>query len=104
MGFVDPAACSGEAPAPPLRAGHRRPGPPMRAVDNAVKVRDSLVSNLLSFLHSGRSGYVLLCGLALLVLAGVMLVATFDSREARAAPAGWELFVAATGSNQWMPC
>ena len=43
-------------------------------------------------------------GLCCLILAGVMMVATFDSREARAAPPGWPAFVAATGSNQWVSC
>ncbi|CAK9069926.1 unnamed protein product [Durusdinium trenchii] len=70
----------------------------------AAAARDSVVSGFFNFLHSGRSGYVLLCGFALLVLAGVMMVATFDSREARAAPPGWERFVAATSSNQWVSC
>mmetsp|Transcript_12921 Transcript_12921/g.40617 ORF Transcript_12921/g.40617 Transcript_12921/m.40617 type:complete len:102 (-) Transcript_12921:71-376(-) len=76
----------------------------VKVVQHAIVARDKLVNGFFAFLHSGRSGYVLLCGLALLVLAGVMMVATFDSREARAAPAGWEQFVAATGSNQWVSC
>mmetsp|Transcript_94466 Transcript_94466/g.192273 ORF Transcript_94466/g.192273 Transcript_94466/m.192273 type:complete len:102 (-) Transcript_94466:89-394(-) len=73
-------------------------------VQHVNALRDSVVSSFFSFLHSGRSGYVLLCGVGLMALAGVMMVATFDSREARAAPPGWELFVAATGSNQWVSC
>eukprot|EP00434_Breviolum_minutum_P019704 symbB.v1.2.017383.t1/scaffold1357.1/size159079/1 len=76
----------------------------IRIVQHAAAARDSVVSSFFNFLHSGRSGYVLLCGFALLVLAGVMMVATFDSREARAAPPGWERFVAATSSNQWVSC
>mmetsp|Transcript_53264 Transcript_53264/g.105885 ORF Transcript_53264/g.105885 Transcript_53264/m.105885 type:complete len:104 (-) Transcript_53264:55-366(-) len=74
------------------------------SVRHAVAVRDAIVNGFFSFLHSGRSGYVLLCGLALLALAGVMMAATFDSREAHAAPPGWQQFVAATGSNQWVSC
>eukprot|EP00443_Scrippsiella_acuminata_P060191 CAMPEP_0115506100 /NCGR_PEP_ID=MMETSP0271-20121206/70959_1 /TAXON_ID=71861 /ORGANISM="Scrippsiella trochoidea, Strain CCMP3099" /LENGTH=93 /DNA_ID=CAMNT_0002935495 /DNA_START=30 /DNA_END=308 /DNA_ORIENTATION=+ len=76
----------------------------IKAVQHAKAARDSVVSGIFSFLHSGRSGYVLLSGLLLLAMAGVMVVATFDSREARAAPPGWEQFVAATGSNQWVSC
>mmetsp|Transcript_678 Transcript_678/g.1968 ORF Transcript_678/g.1968 Transcript_678/m.1968 type:complete len:102 (-) Transcript_678:104-409(-) len=76
----------------------------VRVVHAAAAARDSVVAAFFAFLHSGRSGYVFLCGLALLALAGVMMVATFDSREARAAPPGWEQFVAATGSNQWVSC
>mmetsp|Transcript_41021 Transcript_41021/g.89640 ORF Transcript_41021/g.89640 Transcript_41021/m.89640 type:complete len:102 (-) Transcript_41021:56-361(-) len=75
-----------------------------KALQHVGLIRDSFVSSFFNFLHSGRSGYVLLCGLLLLFLAGVMMVATFDSREARAAPAGWEQFIAATGSNQWVSC
>eukprot|EP00747_Dinoflagellata_sp_TGD_P166670 gnl/TRDRNA2_/TRDRNA2_189817_c0_seq1.p1 gnl/TRDRNA2_/TRDRNA2_189817_c0~~gnl/TRDRNA2_/TRDRNA2_189817_c0_seq1.p1 ORF type:complete len:101 (+),score=12.96 gnl/TRDRNA2_/TRDRNA2_189817_c0_seq1:214-516(+) len=76
----------------------------VKLVQYAVSFRDTVVSNAFNFTHTGRSGYVLICGLALLVLAGVMMVSTFDSREARAAPPGWERFVAATGSNQWVSC
>jgi len=76
----------------------------IKVVAHASAIRDSLVSSFFAFLHSGRSGYVLLCGFMLMVMAGVMMVATFDSREARAAPPGWEQFVAATGSNQWVSC
>mmetsp|Transcript_52211 Transcript_52211/g.154102 ORF Transcript_52211/g.154102 Transcript_52211/m.154102 type:complete len:102 (+) Transcript_52211:99-404(+) len=76
----------------------------IKVVKNAVAFRDSLVSGFFAFLHSGRSGYVLLCGVGLMVMAGVMMIATFDSRDARAAPPGWDQFVAATGSNQWVSC
>eukprot|EP00929_Paragymnodinium_shiwhaense_P002934 TRINITY_DN103277_c0_g1_i1.p1 TRINITY_DN103277_c0_g1~~TRINITY_DN103277_c0_g1_i1.p1 ORF type:complete len:102 (-),score=14.31 TRINITY_DN103277_c0_g1_i1:50-355(-) len=74
----------------------------VKVIQHAVALRDTFVASFFSFLHSGRSGYVLLCGILLLALAGVMMVATFNSREARAAPPGWEQFVAATGSNQWV--
>merc|ERR550539_1724142 len=74
----------------------------MGGLSNAKSFSDSFVASFFAFLHSGRSGYVLLCGVVLLGLAGVMMMATFDSREARAAPPGWEKFVAATGSNQWV--
>eukprot|EP00971_Amphidinium_carterae_P214600 4258516-Amphidinium_carterae.1 len=70
----------------------------------AVAMRDYLVNAFFSFLSSGRSGYVLVCGMALVALACVLMVATFDSREAQSAPPGWERFVAATGSNQWVSC
>mmetsp|Transcript_73020 Transcript_73020/g.138071 ORF Transcript_73020/g.138071 Transcript_73020/m.138071 type:complete len:101 (-) Transcript_73020:151-453(-) len=76
----------------------------VKIIAHVAAVRDSLVHGLFSFIHSGRSGYVFVCGICLLVLAGVLMVATFDSREARAAPAGWDRFVAATGSNQWVSC
>eukprot|EP00933_Yihiella_yeosuensis_P004389 TRINITY_DN10875_c0_g1_i1.p1 TRINITY_DN10875_c0_g1~~TRINITY_DN10875_c0_g1_i1.p1 ORF type:complete len:102 (+),score=14.03 TRINITY_DN10875_c0_g1_i1:64-369(+) len=76
----------------------------IKVVQHAAAVRDTVVSSFFAFIHSGRSSYVLLCGVALLVMAGVMMMATFDSREARAAPPGWEQFVAATGSNQWVSC
>eukprot|EP00928_Gymnodinium_smaydae_P009947 TRINITY_DN1372_c0_g2_i1.p3 TRINITY_DN1372_c0_g2~~TRINITY_DN1372_c0_g2_i1.p3 ORF type:complete len:100 (-),score=14.56 TRINITY_DN1372_c0_g2_i1:360-659(-) len=74
----------------------------MQLLDLIIGIRDSFLAGFFAFIHSGRSGYVLICGLSLLVLAGVMMVATFDSREARAVPPGWEQFVAATGSNQWV--
>mmetsp|Transcript_49177 Transcript_49177/g.117111 ORF Transcript_49177/g.117111 Transcript_49177/m.117111 type:complete len:101 (+) Transcript_49177:123-425(+) len=74
------------------------------AAGGAVAFRDYLVNSFFSFLSSGRSGYVLICGMALVVLACVLMVATFDSREAQSAPPGWERFVAATGSNQWVSC
>eukprot|EP00405_Crypthecodinium_cohnii_P041179 CAMPEP_0206564866 /NCGR_PEP_ID=MMETSP0325_2-20121206/23718_1 /ASSEMBLY_ACC=CAM_ASM_000347 /TAXON_ID=2866 /ORGANISM="Crypthecodinium cohnii, Strain Seligo" /LENGTH=86 /DNA_ID=CAMNT_0054067587 /DNA_START=38 /DNA_END=295 /DNA_ORIENTATION=+ len=74
----------------------------IKAVEHAIAARDALAEGVFSFLHSGRSGYVLICGLILIVLSGVLMMATFDSREARAAPPGWEQFVAATGSNQWV--
>jgi len=76
----------------------------VKLLQHAVKLRDSVTESLFSFIHSGRSGYVFLAGFGLLVLAGVLMVATFDSREARAAPPGWDRFVAATGSNQWVSC
>mmetsp|Transcript_92221 Transcript_92221/g.144772 ORF Transcript_92221/g.144772 Transcript_92221/m.144772 type:complete len:101 (+) Transcript_92221:128-430(+) len=75
-----------------------------KLVQHAAKLRDSLAESIFAFIHSGRSGYVFLTGVALLILAGVLMVATFDSREARAAPPGWDRFVAATGSNQWVSC
>eukprot|EP00442_Polarella_glacialis_P043899 CAMPEP_0115128486 /NCGR_PEP_ID=MMETSP0227-20121206/51160_1 /TAXON_ID=89957 /ORGANISM="Polarella glacialis, Strain CCMP 1383" /LENGTH=51 /DNA_ID=CAMNT_0002533045 /DNA_START=38 /DNA_END=190 /DNA_ORIENTATION=+ len=49
----------------------------VKVVSHASAIRDSVVSSFFAFLHSGRSGYVLLSGLALIVLAGVMMVATF---------------------------
>ncbi|KAF4686621.1 hypothetical protein FOZ60_004999, partial [Perkinsus olseni] len=53
---------------------------------------------------AGRSIYIFLCGVSLLVIGLIVMIATFDSREAAAAPPGWERFVAATGSNQWVSC
>ncbi len=64
--------------------------------------KQSLVKNVFNFFQSGRSAYIFLCGLALIVLGAMVMIATFDSRDALAAPPGWQRFVAATGSNQWV--
>lgn len=64
--------------------------------------RDKILTSIYQFFQSGRSAYVFLCGIALIILSGVVMLATFDSREAHSAPAGWERFVAASGTNQWV--
>jgi len=64
--------------------------------------RDKVLTSVYEFFQSGRSAYVFICGIALIILAGVVMLATFDSREARSAPPGWERFVAASGTNQWV--
>ena len=69
-----------------------------------LQLKDSILESLLSFFRAGRSAYIFICGLFLLITAGVILISTFESREARAAPPGWETFVAAAGSNQFVSC
>ncbi|CAD7939969.1 unnamed protein product [Amoebophrya sp. A25] len=50
----------------------------------------------------GRAAYICIMGGFLLLFAGVVLLAAFDSRDARAAPHGWPTFVAVAGSQQWV--
>jgi len=40
----------------------------VKIVHGVVAVRDSFAGAVFAFLHAGRSGYILVCGLALLVL------------------------------------
>lgn len=65
-------------------------------------VRDTCKDWIRRNVRMGRAPYIAVLGVCLLLFAGVMLIATFDSREARAAPRGWPVFVASTGSNQWV--
>eukprot|EP00397_Hematodinium_sp_SG-2012_P064984 GEMP01093230.1.p1 GENE.GEMP01093230.1~~GEMP01093230.1.p1 ORF type:complete len:101 (+),score=21.05 GEMP01093230.1:36-338(+) len=64
--------------------------------------REQSLLSFYQFFQAGRSAYVFVAGVFLLVLAGVIILVAFDSREAKNAPAGWERIVAATGSNQWV--
>jgi len=64
--------------------------------------RDKALASIYDFFQAGRSAYVFVAGILLIVFSGILMMATFDSREARAAPEGWQRFVAATGSNQWV--
>ena len=66
------------------------------------ELKENLVKNVFHFFQSGRSAYIFLCGLMLIMLGIIVMVATFESREALAAPPGWQRFVAASGSNQWV--
>ena len=66
------------------------------------KIRGSTVGAVLTFFRAGRSIYVLICGLALISLGGLVMYASFTSRDATAASGTWDLFVAASGTNQWM--
>ena len=66
------------------------------------EIKENLVKNVFHFFQSGRSAYIFLCGLGLIILGVIVMIATFASREALAAPPGWQRFVAATGSNQWV--
>jgi hypothetical protein len=59
-----------------------------------IRYKDQAVQNLLQFFRAGRSAYVFICGLLLIVLSGVIMLSAFYSREAKAAPPGWETFVA----------
>lgn len=82
-----------------------RIGQHIRAVlDTLNNWKNPFVEQLVEFFRAGRSAYVFVVGILLLLLAGIVMVATFDSREAQAAPSGWSKFVAATGSNQWVSC
>ncbi|KAF4671969.1 hypothetical protein FOL47_001056 [Perkinsus chesapeaki] len=67
-------------------------------------LKEAVVTNVFQFFQAGRSIYIFLCGVSLLAIGLIVMIATFDSREAAAAPPGWERFVAATGSNQWVSC
>lgn len=66
------------------------------------KLRGTAVGAVLTFFRAGRSVYVLLCGLIILILGVVVLASSISSREAEAATGGWETFVAISGTNQWM--
>ena len=66
------------------------------------KFKGKTVGAILTFFRAGRSIYVLMCGIALLSLGLVVLLASINSREATAAIGGWNVFVAITGTNQWM--
>jgi len=67
-----------------------------------AKIRGGTVGAVLTFFRAGRSMYVLICGIALIALGGVVIYSSFQSREALAATSPWDVFVAATGTNQWM--
>jgi hypothetical protein len=67
-----------------------------------AKIRGSTVGAVLTFFRAGRSIYVLLCGLTLISLGALVMYASFTSRDAAAAVGTWDVFVAATGTNQWM--
>ncbi|CAD7959964.1 unnamed protein product [Amoebophrya sp. A120] len=64
-------------------------------------IRQTIRSLIRQHIRMGRAPYICVLGCMLLLFAGVMLISTFDSREARAAPRGWPVFVAASSSNQW---
>ena len=66
------------------------------------EIKENIVKNVFYFFQSGRSAYIFLCGVLLIILGIMVMMATFESREALAAPPGWQRFVAATGSNQWV--
>lgn len=46
--------------------------------------------------------YVLLSGMLLIGFGACVLYASFGSQEALASTGGWNTFVAASGTNQWM--
>ncbi|CAD7956248.1 unnamed protein product [Amoebophrya sp. A25] len=69
-----------------------------------IQYRQNTVERLLIFFRAGRSAYIFISGTCLLVLAFFLLLAVTESKEAQAAPPGWESFVAATGTNQWVSC
>ncbi len=54
------------------------------------------------FFQTGRSAFVLIAGIILLILGVVAMKAAMDSREAVSADPGWARFVAASGTNQWV--
>jgi hypothetical protein len=55
------------------------------------ELKESLVKNVFHFFQAGRSAYIFLCGLFLILLGIIVMMATFDSREALAAPPGFRL-------------
>lgn len=66
------------------------------------ETRDSVFTNVFQFFQAGRSAYIFISGVGLLFVGVIVMIATFSSRDALASEPGWERFVAATGSNQWV--
>ena len=66
------------------------------------RLRARTIGTALTFFRAGRSVYVLVLGFIILALGIVVLITSVNSREAAAAPGGWDSFVAMAGSNQWV--
>ncbi len=66
------------------------------------KLKANTIGTAITFFRAGRSMFVLGCGMLILLAGLVVLFASFSSREADAANAGWDTFVAVAGTNQWL--
>ncbi len=66
------------------------------------RFKANTVGTAMNFFRAGRSVYVLICGMVILILGIVVLISTVSSRDAGAASGAWDTFVAMTGSNQWV--
>jgi hypothetical protein len=67
-----------------------------------TQAKNDIYHSVRMFFIAGRSVWILISGLLLLVLAFFVFIATFSASETLAAEAGWSRFVAATGTNQWV--
>ncbi|CEL99594.1 unnamed protein product [Vitrella brassicaformis CCMP3155] len=67
-----------------------------------LRLKEEAGDEIVAFFRVGRSFYVFVMGVVLIILSIILMAATFESKEAKAAAPGWERFVAATGSNQWV--
>jgi hypothetical protein len=66
------------------------------------KIRGNTFGAIVTFFRAGRSVSLLVAGVILGVLGVCVLYASFGSQEVLASSGGWNTFVAAAGTNQWM--
>jgi hypothetical protein len=57
---------------------------------------------VVEFFQAGRSAYILILGIILIILGAVVMVASLGSQEALLAAPGWDRYVAASGTNQFV--